>query len=279
MKIYKIYNNNVVSCLNASGDEMIITGAGVGFRKKVGDSVDEKIITQRFILEDDKRKKINQLIKRVPTEFFQLSNYILQTAKKELGIKVTMSIFMSFTDHITAAIQRAKQGLVLPNLMLMEIKTIWKKEYDLAKWSIDYIKDNTGIELPVDEIGYIALYFTQENQAGKENRSMEILSYVTDIIKFIEADFKINLDHESLGYMRLVTHLRFFIGRVTNREEYQDINPINDSIHKLLIKNNPELSKCEEHVSAFIKREFNRNVSKAEIVYLMIHITQILGKM
>ena len=61
MKILKIYNNNVVSCCNLKGEEMIVTGAGVGYKKKIGDQIDKARITQQFYLEDDKKKKINQL--------------------------------------------------------------------------------------------------------------------------------------------------------------------------------------------------------------------------
>ncbi|WP_334300284.1 CAT RNA binding domain-containing protein, partial [Clostridioides difficile] len=42
MNIKKIFNNNVVVSSLEDGTEIIVTGAGVGFKKKVGDLIDER---------------------------------------------------------------------------------------------------------------------------------------------------------------------------------------------------------------------------------------------
>lgn len=276
LEILKIYNNNVVSCLNKKGEEIILTGAGLGFKKKIGDSVEMNKVTQKFVLDDGKKKKMNQLVQRVPKEYFGLSEEILRQAETVLGKKMTLSTFMNFTDHIAGAIQRTKEGILLPNLVLMEVKTIWKEEFDLSLKMIDYIEEKTGVRLPVDEAGYMALYFTPEDQKERENRSLEMLQYVTDIVKIIEAVFEINIDRDSLTYMRLVTHLRFFIGRVMNKE-LRDETIVNENIYKLLVANDPRLLDCSRYIVAFVKKELESDVNRAEIVYLMIHITQILG--
>ena len=121
MKILKIYNNNVVSCCNLKGEEMIVTGAGVGYKKKIGDQIDKARITQQFYLEDDKKKKINQLLARVPTEYFSLSDQILRQAKQRFGKKISLAFFIQFTDHLAAAIERAKQ-----NISELHNNFIWK---------------------------------------------------------------------------------------------------------------------------------------------------------
>ena len=276
MEILKIYNNNVVSCLNKKGEEIILTGAGLGFKKKVGDQVDLSKVTQKFFLEDDKRKKMNQLVQNVPKEYFGLSNDILKLAQQRFNKKITFSFFLNFTDHIAAAIERTKEGMEIPNLVLMEIKTIWKSEFEFSLEVIDYIEKQTGVRLPIDEAGYIALYFTPENQKDKQNKSIEIVQHVTDIVKIIERCFDINIDRESLSYLRLVTHLRFFIGRVLNDETHN--SNVQEGIYELLIKNNPQLIKCSAMICKYTKINLEMEVSRSEIVYLMIHITQILGK-
>ena len=276
MKILKIYNNNVVSCCNLKGEEMIVTGAGVGYKKKIGDQIDKARITQQFYLEDDKKKKINQLLARVPTEYFSLSDQILRQAKQRFGKKISLAFFIQFTDHLAAAIERAKQNISLPNLTLMEIKTIWKEEFEFSLWIIDYIEQQLDVKLSIDEAGYFAVYFVTETEDEKATKSMELVQMVIDIVKIIENSFHITLDKSSLNYMRLITHLRFFIGRIRNGEVHDSYT--NEGIYLLLIKNNPQLVQCEKKIVRYIKNELDYDVDQAEIVYLMIHMTQILGK-
>ncbi|MBM6799631.1 PRD domain-containing protein, partial [Coprobacillus cateniformis] len=258
MKILKIYNNNVVSCCNLKGEEMIVTGAGVGYKKKIGDQIDKARITQQFYLEDDKKKKINQLLARVPTEYFSLSDQILRQAKQRFGKKISLAFFIQFTDHLAAAIERAKQNISLPNLTLMEIKTIWKEEFEFSLWIIDYIEQQLDVKLSIDEAGYFAVYFVTETEDEKATKSMELVQMVIDIVKIIENSFHITLDKSSLNYMRLITHLRFFIGRIRNGEVHDSYT--NEGIYLLLIKNNPQLVQCEKKIVRYIKNELDYDV-------------------
>lgn len=275
MKINKIYNNNVVSILNSKNEEMIITGAGIGFKKRIGDYVDETKITQVFSLEDDKKKKVHDLLSRVPIEYFELSEDILKRAEKVLHKTIDSSVIIPFTDHIAGAIMRAKENITLPNLTLMEVKTIWKKEFELSLDVLDYIEERTGVCLPIDEAGYIAIYFVNDSHSGT-SESIELLDSVSDIIKIIEQCYQISIDKTSLSYMRLVTHLRFFIGRVKNKEMKEDF--VNKGIYQLLIQSHPKLPICSQRISEYMLSSYNYEVNEAELVYLMIHMTQILGK-
>ena len=57
MKILKVINNNVVSALDESGEEIVVMGKGVGFEKKPGTPVDEGRIEKRFFLEHSVKEK------------------------------------------------------------------------------------------------------------------------------------------------------------------------------------------------------------------------------
>ena len=212
----------------------------------------------------------------MPTEYFSLSDQILRQAKQRFGKKISLAFFIQFTDHLAAAIERAKQNISLPNLTLMEIKTIWKEEFEFSLWIIDYIEQQLDVKLSIDEAGYFAVYFVTETEDEKATKSMELVQMVIDIVKIIENSFHITLDKSSLNYMRLITHLRFFIGRIRNGEVHDSYT--NEGIYLLLIKNNPQLVQCEKKIVRYIKNELDYDVDQAEIVYLMIHMTQILGQ-
>lgn len=275
MEILKIYNNNVVSCLDSKGREMIVTGAGIGFKKKPGQKVDVKRITQQFYLESKQIKRIEKLLDRYPAEYFLTSELIFKAAEKKLGRKFDPAIYIPFTDHLAAAIERAKKNIPLPNLTLMEIKTIWKDEFEFSLRILKVIEKKFNVKMSVDEAGYFAVYFVTDTEENKAVKSIELVQMVADIIRIIECCYGVRLNKNSLSYMRLVTHLRFFIGRIKNNETREE--KVNKEIYDILIKNNVKLLKCRNAILKYIKDELNYEVSQAEIIYLMIHITQIMG--
>lgn len=51
MKIHKILNNNVVCTKKENETEVVLMGRGLGFQKKVGDTIDESKIEKTFVIE------------------------------------------------------------------------------------------------------------------------------------------------------------------------------------------------------------------------------------
>lgn len=50
LKIIKIFNNNSIAALSDELGDIILTGSGIGFQKKIGDLVDESRIKKRISL-------------------------------------------------------------------------------------------------------------------------------------------------------------------------------------------------------------------------------------
>ena len=44
MRIKKVINNNILCVIDEKGHEMIVTGKGIGFKRKTGERVDETTI-------------------------------------------------------------------------------------------------------------------------------------------------------------------------------------------------------------------------------------------
>ena len=76
--IKKIYNNNVILALeNGSKKEVILTGCGIGFKKKPNDIVDENKIEKKFVIQDESfESKVNKLANEIPEEIFGVSSTI-----------------------------------------------------------------------------------------------------------------------------------------------------------------------------------------------------------
>ena len=84
MKIKKILNNSVILSLDSNDKEIIVMGRGIAYAKKVGDDVDPEQITKKFILSSmEYPQRILDLFSDVPLECIELTNSIIQHAKKK----------------------------------------------------------------------------------------------------------------------------------------------------------------------------------------------------
>lgn len=57
LKIIKIFNNNSIAALSDELGDIILTGSGIGFQKKIGDLVDESRIEKTYIFKEKVEKQ------------------------------------------------------------------------------------------------------------------------------------------------------------------------------------------------------------------------------
>ena len=132
MKILKVFNNNSVAAISDELGDIILTGSGIGFQKKIGDLVDEAKIEKTYLFKDDQKKRFEQSIDEVPAIYFEIANKIVAKAIKELETDFSGEIFIAISDHLSFAVKRKKENVYLPNIILNETRTLYKKEYKVG---------------------------------------------------------------------------------------------------------------------------------------------------
>ena len=158
MEIKKIFNNNVV-VVEKDGRDQVICGRGIAFSKKIGDKVDEDKITQVFVMKEEKEnERFQEIIQNIPLEYIELSNEIIEMIKLGIGQKINDIIYISLSDHIYTAVERAKEGIYMPNTMTFEISHYYENEYRLALKALKMINERFDVDLKEDEAG-LALRF------------------------------------------------------------------------------------------------------------------------
>ena len=223
MKVHKILNNNVVVTLDAKGNELIVTGRGVGFKKREGDKIDPQLIEKQFSLNNQELlPKFAELLSEIPIEIHTTSDIIINYAKKQLGGKLQDSIYISLTDHIYFAIERHKQGFDIPNNFIWEIKKFYPNEYQIGLHALSVIKQRLGVELPEDEAGFITFHIVNAQLNDTMPNIVNMTKIMREILNIVKYHFKFEYDENSLSYQRFVTHLKFFAHRicVQNRSTY-----------------------------------------------------------
>lgn len=111
MIINKVLNNNVVITSDADENEMIVMGRGIAFKKKVGDRIPEETVDKVYRLDNPiVLNQFQELVADLPVEYLELSNQIIEYARGELTSPINDTIYISLTDHMHSAIERAKKG-------------------------------------------------------------------------------------------------------------------------------------------------------------------------
>ncbi|WP_416326229.1 PRD domain-containing protein [[Eubacterium] hominis] len=275
MKIIKIFNNNAVATISEDKNDLILTGSGIGFQKRIGDLIDESKIEKRYFYEGGEKNAMYQLFLRTPEKYFKLSQMIMEEAMKRLDISFQDQTIVALTDHICFAVERYETGTELPNLVLTEIKTLYKEEFKIGLWSIDLIEQELNIHLQEDEAGYIALHIINGSNDTNAHSTMETLQLIDGCIQVISDTLNICFDEESLDYVRLTTHLKFMAQRIFN-DTHEEESFEDREMAIFLAKKNKKILRCVHAVEDYIFQTFNYHFSEKELLYLMIHIYKII---
>ena len=79
-------------------------------------------------------------------------------------------------DHIYTAVVRAKDNILVKNALLWDIQRFYKEEYQIGKKALEIIEKKTGVLLPNDEAGFIAVqsYGDTSNKKGSDIKGIGV---------------------------------------------------------------------------------------------------------
>lgn len=276
MKVKRIFNNNVVLAYH-NDSEIVVFGKGIGFGKQRGDEMDTSKIEKVFAMTEKQTHSFESLFKEISNEYADLTFMIVKQAESDLGIEFDSSIYIAIMDHINYALTRAKQEVFVKNELLWEIKRTYKKEYEAALTTLSIIAKQTGIELPADEAGTIAIhYFNAEDPDHHIKESYRAVELIQDIIKIIQYYFKIEFDENEMNFNRLMTHLRYFANNMLNGEGKEESD--DDRLFRQLKQQYPKTYQCTLKIKKYVQEKLGKAVTDEELMYLMIHIQRTVSK-
>ena len=127
MKINRILTNNAVVIMNENGNEQIVCGKGIAYKKKPGEEIDESLINQTFVLMPDSNlsKQLEQLLTDIPLEYVCLSNDIVKMVEVTMGTQLSGSLVISLADHIYETMRRYRENILISNGLIWEIQRFY----------------------------------------------------------------------------------------------------------------------------------------------------------
>ncbi|PAD37336.1 BglG family transcription antiterminator LicT [Terribacillus sp. 7520-G] len=272
MRIEKILNNSVVVTRNDANQELVVMGKGLAFKKKIGDTIDPSGIEKKFILEKSgMTEKLETLLRDVSPVYLNIAAKVVEYARGHLPYDLDEYLYIALTDHLSFAISREKQGIVLKNPLLWEIRKYYQQEYKIAWKALEIVEEETGYALGEDEAASIALHLVNSQLTGEHMlRAVQVTEMVSDLLNIVTYFFKGNLDDSSINYERFLTHLRFFAIRFLRDERLPEL--AESFLYDQVRLKYRRAFECTERMDIYLKERFHSGLTKDEQLYLTVHI-------
>lgn len=120
-------------------------------------SLDIDTYLKRYILNADD-ESLEELYKVVDKRIVNVVENFLREAEEKLHREFSSKIFHALSMHLASSIERINSGKKIENNQLEDIKKRHNLEFKLATQLKDKLKANLSINLPEDEIGFIAMF-------------------------------------------------------------------------------------------------------------------------
>ncbi|RCW51678.1 PRD domain-containing protein [Paenibacillus prosopidis] len=276
MKINKILNNNAIVVKDSEG-EKIVLGSGIAFQKKKNDPVDQTRIEKIFVMKDHtKHQQFEEILLTLPEEHIQVSEEIISHAENQLGVIINEHIHIALTDHLSFALERLAKGMVIKNTLLNEIKVLYAKEFQIGLYAKELISEKLGIEIPEDEVGYIALHiYTAKMNAGEMTKTLDITAMIKGIVDIIEDCLGIKIAEDTVSYERLITHLRFAVQRSESNEPFHELDT---EMIRIIKEKYGDSYLIAQKAGHFVLQEYDFELHDSEMAYISMQIQRIKSR-
>ena len=262
VRIKKVINNNLLCVVDEKGGEMIVTGKGIGFKRKIGERIDPVLFEKTYRMEGKAgQRKLRELCGQIPIEHLELTQSLIEYIKTQITTPLNESLLITLADHISFALKRKQEGIEFANPLEGSIMSYYPTEYHLGQHCLRAIQEAAQVEL---------------------NPSMSVMYEITRLIEgtleVVEYFYQKSFDRESLDFNRFVVHLRYFAQRLFQTSPGQ-ADAYDADFQEMIIRSCAQHYKCAQCIGEYIRNAYHREVSGEELIYLTIHLKRInLGK-
>lgn len=275
MKIKKILNNNFLLVTDDSEQEVIVMSKGIGFNQKVGNILDAKLFEKKFVLNNTQTiSTFEQLIEQIPLEYFDVASKLVNEFKLNLSRKFKDNLVFTLADHIYFAVYRHQNNQYNTNGLLFEIARIYPEEFAVAKKAVAYLHEQFEIPETEDEAAFIVMHIINASTSSDFNEIRKQTLIINEIIEIVETNLGKPLDVNSVDYYRFMTHMKFLVQRLLEKQTYAESDSEKLMFQKIM-QDEPHLSKIVDLIATELEAKFEYELNDSECFYLLLHIKRL----
>ena len=268
MKIIKNINNNYAIAIDSAGNQIVVSGKGIGFGTVPRGVKDITVINRSYY---DVDETYVSMINSIPEEVIEISGEIVDYARDVIDNPISSNIVFTLADHISFCIDRHKKGMNIKLPILYDIQHLFEKEMKVGEYGVKLIREKMRVYLPKEEAAYIALHLINAEEKEK-NIEADSDRIVEDITQVVEECYGIRIDRQDFNYSRFVSHIHYLLKRGKTKALVESTN---DRLYKTMKEDYEKTYQCSEEVAKYLKNNLSIQLNDEEKLYLMLHINRL----
>ena len=276
MEILRVFNNHLVLARDPGGDEVILTGRGLGFQAKPGQQVDPARVVRRFVPSDGRDPDhLAELLAGIPPEQIHLAS----AALAEAGVAPAASgggatLVIALADHVNFAVHRREVGMEITYPLLAEVTNLYASEYATARAVLTALNKRLERPLPDGEAVAIALHLVNAGFAnGDLSATYTMTGIIQQLVGVIGQTYGLTLPSTSVSVGRLITHLRYLFVRIHQHSQLtEESSAIGDAIRAA----HPRALECAQRLAHVVELRLGSALTEDEISYLTLHVARVV---
>ncbi|WP_246179996.1 PRD domain-containing protein [Kocuria coralli] len=276
VEILRVFNNNVVLARPAQGDEVVLTGRGLGFQARPGQAVDESKVVRVFAPVDGRDvDHLGQLVAAVPPEHVKLAVVALESAGLSEVADSSPSLVVTLSDHLSFAIKRVRENIRLDYPLETEVGHLFPTELKQAQQVLAAVNEASDVRLPDSEAVAIALHLVNVGfTTGDLSYTYKLTGILQQLLEVVGQTYGRNLDNSFISVARFITHLRYLFVRIQSGKQLAgEASAVGEAIRT----SQPEAYRCAERVAALLELRLDTTVTPDETAYLALHIARVVS--
>lgn len=271
MKVLRVFNNNLVLARDPGGREVILTGRGLGFGAKPGQTVDPAAVVRTFVPSDGRDPDhLAQLLAGIPPEYLQLATEALAAA----GASCSTTTVIALADHVHFAVRRLAQGQAVAYPLEAEVAHLYPAELAQARAVLASVNAGLDDPLPDSEAVAIALHLVNAGLAtGDLSYTYTMTGVIQQLVDVIERTLGTPLAASDVSVGRLITHLRYLFVRI--HQHAQLVESPTSAIGATIRATHPEALVCARRLAQVIELRLGASVTEDEVSYLTLHVARV----
>ena len=275
-RIVQALNNNVALVKNKYGEQAVVMGLRITYKKSKGDLIVSDKIEKVFSLKSSESKEnFLTLLRDVPLDFITVTYDVIDSLSSKYHYPVQEYLYVTLTDHIYCS-YKAILDNTYQKSDIRQLSQEYQEEYQMATEALAIFRSKLLADFPDDEIGKIALHFINAKSLKVDDKKLKVRTAKTILeqVQKILEQYDIKRTKTNVNfYDRLMVHLTYFIEYLDrSRDDNLSLLEMEDQIKQTY----PKAYQIADEIYRIITTETGIDNYRSERFYIALHIQRLL---
>lgn len=275
-RIVQALNNNVALVKDKYGEQAVVMGLGITYKKSKGDLIVSDKIEKVFSLKSSESKEnFLTLLRDIPLDFITVTYDVIDSLSSKYHYPVQEYLYVTLTDHIYCS-YKAILDNTYQKSDIRQLSQEYQEEYQMATEALAIFRSKLLADFPDDEIGKIALHFINAKSLKVDDKKLKVRTAKTILeqVQKILEQYDIKRTKTNVNfYDRLMVHLTYFIEYLDrSRDDNLSLLEMEDQIKQTY----PKAYQIADEIYRIITTETGIDNYRSERFYIALHIQRLL---